>query len=259
MKVAILYICTGKYNQFFNAFYESSEKYFLRGIANIEYFVFTDDLSLSTAKNVHLFERQCKGFPLDSLLRFDMFLSIKNLLEGFDYVFFFNANMQIVRNIGIEFLPQEEGLMAVTHPGYYKSNDALKPFERNKNSKAFISRQPNKKYTYYMGSLNGGKTADFMKLSEICSSNIHTDMDNNIIAIYHDESHLNKYLSGRRCLSLSPAYAYPEGKSLPFTPYIIIRDKTKLDNYFNKNRDYSLKGKIKKAYQVLIHAIKWYI
>lgn len=259
MKVAILYICTGKYNQFFNGFYESSEKYFLKGIADIEYFVFTDDLSLSTAENVHMFERQCKGFPLDSLLRFDMFLSIRNYLEGFDYVFFFNANMQIVKEIGIDFLPQKEGLMSVIHPGYYKSKNALKPFERNKDSKAFIRREKNKTYTYYMGSLNGGKTADFIKLAEVCSLNVHADLDRDIVAIYHDESHLNKYLSDHECHSLSPAYAYPEGKSIPFTPLIIIRDKTKFDNYFNKGRDHSLKGKMIKACKVLIHAIKWYV
>lgn len=33
MKVAILYICTGKYNQFFKGFFESCEKYLLKDIA----------------------------------------------------------------------------------------------------------------------------------------------------------------------------------------------------------------------------------
>ena len=54
MKIAILYICTGKYNQFFNDFYSSCESKFLKGRADKEYFVFTDDLSISNQKNVHL-------------------------------------------------------------------------------------------------------------------------------------------------------------------------------------------------------------
>lgn len=37
MKVAILYICTGKYNQFFKGFFESCEKYLLKDIAQLEY------------------------------------------------------------------------------------------------------------------------------------------------------------------------------------------------------------------------------
>jgi len=34
MKVAILYICTGIYSQFWNGFYESCNKYFLKDIAD---------------------------------------------------------------------------------------------------------------------------------------------------------------------------------------------------------------------------------
>ena len=51
MKVAILYICTGKYNQFFKGFFESCEKYLLKDIAQLEYYVFTDDMSLSDEAN----------------------------------------------------------------------------------------------------------------------------------------------------------------------------------------------------------------
>ena len=64
MKVAILYICTGKYNQFFKGFFESCEKYLLKDIAQLEYYVFTDDMSLSDEANVHLIKKECAGFPL---------------------------------------------------------------------------------------------------------------------------------------------------------------------------------------------------
>lgn len=42
MKIAILYICTGKYNVFFRDFYSSSEKYFLPNCEKT-YFVFSDN------------------------------------------------------------------------------------------------------------------------------------------------------------------------------------------------------------------------
>lgn len=259
MKVAILYICTGKYNQFFDGFYHSTEKYFLKGIAELEYFVFTDDLTLSDKNNVRLFERKCQGFPLDSLFRFDMFLSIEDKLKSFDYCFFFNANMLFVRDVGIEFLPQKEGLMAVIHPGFFNKPNALFPYERNKKSTAFIAREKYKEYHYYMGSLNGGKTDRFLALAKTCSDNTHNDYDRGIVAHVHDESHLNKYMSTHTCLGLSPAYAYPENWKLPFEPKILIRDKVKIDSYFNKGRDFSIKGRFIKGCKILLNVIKWYI
>ena len=105
MKIAVLYICTGKYNKFFADFYKSAKKYFLKDIAHIEYYVFTDDEQLCSNPDVHITRKECKGFPLDSLMRFDDFLSIKEQLLRFDYTFFFNANMKIKSPIGIDFLP----------------------------------------------------------------------------------------------------------------------------------------------------------
>lgn len=259
MKTAILYICTGKYNQFFESFYASCEKFFLKNISQVEYFVFTDNMKLTKAPNVHLFYKVCEGFPKDSLFRFDMFLSIKEQLQTFDYAFFFNANMLVCAPIGEDFLPQKESLMAVIHPGFYRKPSSLYPYERNKKSTAFIPYRKGHKYVYYMGSLNGGKTLDFLQMAEVCSRNTHTDYANGIVACVHDESHLNKYMDESLCKGLSPAYAYPEGWKLPFVPQIIIRDKVRIDPYFNKGRDNSLWGKIKKAAEVLYRAVRWYV
>jgi len=258
MRIAILYICTGRYNQFFKGFYESCEKYFMKGIAEVEYFVFTDNMGLTDSDNVHLYKRECKGFPLDSLFRFDMFLSVKDELLKFDYTFFFNANMLFVAPVGSEFLPKEERLMAVIHLGVYNKPSFLLPYDCNKKSTAYIAPHRSS-YHYYMGSLNGGKTTEYLQPVEECSKNTHSDYDNGYVAMVHDESHLNKYMSEHKCLSLSPSYAYSEGWKLPFEPKIIIRDKVRLDPYFNKGRDHSLKGKMKKGFGILWRAVKWYI
>ena len=93
MKVAFLYICTGRYAQFFDGFYESAEQYLLQGVEK-RYFVFTDQEQLTKAANVELLIRSCKGFPEDSLFRFDRFLEIREQLKEYDYTFFFNANMR---------------------------------------------------------------------------------------------------------------------------------------------------------------------
>lgn len=258
MKIAILYICTGKYNQFFKGFYESAERYFLPNQAEKEYFVFTDDLDLIRADNVHLNYKKCEGFPKDSLFRFDLFLSVKEELEKFDFCFFFNANMLFVDKVGEEILPEKNGLMAVTHPGYYNRPAFLYPFERRLKSTAYIPPFKDE-YRYYMGSLNGGKTVDYLKLVKSCSDNIHKDLDNGIIAIFHDESHLNKYMFEHACSTVSPAYAFPEGANIPFAPKIIIRDKTRIDSYFNKGRNRTIYGRTKQAFYIALRGICWYL
>lgn len=253
MKIAILYICTGRYAQFFDGFYESAEKFLLSGMEK-RYFVFTDQEQLTTAENVELLIRPCRGFPEDSLFRFDRFLEIKDKLKDYDYTFFFNANMRFVAPVGEELL--EERLTAVLHPGYYDKPAWRYPYERNKQSKAYIPAHE-ENYHYYMGSLNGGRTADYLALAETCSRHIHEDWDKGIVACYHDESHLNRYLREHNCKPLSPAYAYIEGKDLPFEQKILLIDKTRLDPYFNKGRDFSLWSRLKKGLGIVASATFW--
>jgi hypothetical protein len=256
MKVAVLYICTGIYNQFFEGFYNSAKKYFLSNQAEIKYFVFTDDMNLIHSDDVEIIQHECQGFPMDSLMRFDMFLSIENKLRQYDYAFFFNANMQFVAPVGTEILP--DNLAAVIHPGYYNKPAWRYPYERNRKSTAYIAPY-GKNYRYYMGSVNGGRTPDYLQLAAICSAHIHEDLEKGIIAVFHDESHLNHYLRKHQCMALPPSYAYIEGKQMAFTPKIIIRDKVRIDPYFDKGRDHSLNGKLKKGFSIVLQSLKWYL
>ena len=74
IRLAVLYICTGRYNRFWADFYESAKAHLLPHDTEVEYFVFTDDASLSQAPDVHLIHRECHGFPADTLQRFEMFM-----------------------------------------------------------------------------------------------------------------------------------------------------------------------------------------
>lgn len=260
-KIAILYICTGKYNQFFDGFYESSEKYFLTGVAEKEYYVFTDDMTLSSAPNVHLLFKKYEGFPMDSLFRFDMFLRVRDEILKHDFAYFFNANMLFVAPVGKEFLPNNADMTAVIHPGQYRRWACLYPYERNKKSMAYIAPFEGN-YHYYMGSLNGGKSEAFVKFAEECSKRTHQDYDNGIIALVHDESHLNKYMRDVNGEGLSPMYAVPEGKDMPFEPKIIIRDKAKAFpdcEDFTKGRKKGFVAKVKKGLEIIYRAIRWYL
>ena len=92
------------------------------------------------------------------------------------------------------------------------------------------------------------------------SENIYADYEKGIVALVHDESHINKYFRTHDCKVLSAEYCFPEEWiTCDFSPKIIFRDKVKLNPYFNKGRDYSLKGKLKKTVSVIYRAIRWYL
>ena len=61
LRVAVLYICTGKYNRFFADFYNSAKKYFLHDVAKVEYFVFTDNSQLIEADDVHIIHKESRN------------------------------------------------------------------------------------------------------------------------------------------------------------------------------------------------------
>ena len=138
------------------------------------------------------------------------------------------------------------------HPAFY-------PYERNKRSLAYIAPFERKPYMYFMGGINGGTAKDYMNMIETLSKNIRQDYDNGIIACVHDESHINKYFRTHECKVLGSEYCMPEEWVADgFSPKIIFRDKVKVDKYFDKGRDHSFKGKLKKGWQILWRAVKWY-
>lgn len=261
MKIAILYICTGRYNRFWAAFYKSCEQFFLTD-ATKEYFVFTDDLSLCSDANVHILEKQCEGFPLDSLLRFEMFKRVEKQLAEFDYIYFFNSNAEFRLPVGHEVLPIDtpSGLVGAIWPGHRKPSDhpMFFPYERNKKSTAYIApREGN--YHYYMGGLNGGRADAYLEMISTLAANIRQDLDNGIIARVHDESHINKYFRTHIPLALTAEYCSPEEWPHDFEAKMVFRDKVCLDPYFNKGRKTSIIAKCKKAASILWRALRWYL
>lgn len=263
MKIAILYICTGKYNLFFNDFFESCEKYFLKGEAEKTYFVWTDDMLISNADNVRIIEKQCEGFPFDSLFRFRMFEQAKRELITFDYIYFFNSNAEFRKPVtASEILPTAEDgwLVGAEWPGKRKPNNhpMFYPYERRKKSLAYIGPCESP-YTYYMGGLNGGRAAEYLDMIIELNKNIQNDYKRGIIAVVHDESHINAYFRSHKCRVIRKEYVWPEEWINDFEPKMIFRDKVKVDPYFNKGRSRSVTAQLKKLYLTLFKALCWYL
>ncbi len=260
MKIAILYICTGRYNQFFMDFYESVEKYLLIE-SEKTYFVWTDDDRLADGRdNVRIYQKKCAGFPADSLFRFEMFLQAEDELKNFDYIYFFNSNAEIKRPIGVEFLPDESGLVMGIWPGRrVKQHPMFFPYERNKNSLAYVAPF-GKDYTYFMGGINGGTSKAYLKMIHTLSRNIRDDYNRGIIAKVHDESHINAYLRTHPCKKLGREFCLPEEWIHDDEqPKNVFRNKVLLDPYFNKGRKFTSWAIFVKQCTILKNAIMWYL
>ena len=223
-KIAILYICTGNYDVFWETFYKSSEKYFLTN-SEKHYFVFTDSHKIYNQKNIRITKVHQKnlGWPYNTLMRFNMFKRIENQLKDFDYIFFLNDNILFVDKVTEDILPINEDLLVVKHPAFYNRNNLEFTYDRNEESTAYIEIGKGKYYV--AGGFNGGKSKSFIKLINDLDKNINEDLKHNVIARWHDESYLNKYILDKNVKVLEPEYIYPELWDLPFNPKIIVREK----------------------------------
>jgi len=210
MKVAVLYIALGRYVVFWEMFRKSAEKYLLNGVSK-RYFVFTDSDEIKAENDVIVIKVTPVKWPFSTMMRFSFFCGAREKLEGFDYMLFFNANMQFVRPVGNEILPGPEhnGLVAGLHPAFFNKPADEFTYERNPESEAYIAFGTGS--NYYQGCLNGGSAGAFMKMAEKLDAAVKKDMDKNIIAVWHDESLLNKYLLDKNPAVLHPGYLFPEG------------------------------------------------
>ena len=226
MKIAVLYICTGKYTIFWKDFFDSCETYFFNKEER-HYFVFTDgELAPSDNERIHRIEQKNLGWPGNTLYRFRMFWGIREQLSDFDYIFFFNANCEFLASVGTEFLPsKEEGIVVVQHPGFFNKTPDEVTYDRNPKSRAHI---PFGQGSYYIcGGINGGHSESYLKLIDSLNKAIVQDDSNGVLALWHDESHINKYILDRPHKLQSPSYCYPEGWDIPFEKVILVRDKNR--------------------------------
>ncbi len=254
-KIGILYICTGSYKLFWKDFFETSQQFLLPDFEK-HYFIFTDDIYFFNnfnKSNIHLKLIENLPWPLITLFRFRYFLSVKQELSKMDYLFFSNSNMKFVDIIRSEdFLPRKEKnehIFVVEHPGYIYAKTIEKPFERSKKSLAKVPF--NSKTPYVIGAMNGGEASAFLEMSELLCTRIENDLKHNIIAQWHDESHLNKYVSTHNGIRiLSPSFCYPFGIDVPFEKKIIAvskQDKFDIKTFKGMN-DLSNKNNIIKLY-----------
>jgi len=219
MKIGLLIIATGKYGRFVRPLLSSAKKHFLKD-HKVTYYVFTDDVSILSAPDENIIPvfKEHKPWPHATLSRYETFHNNSELLSKEEYLFYCDADMRFASTVGDEILGD---MVATIHPGFLGKRGTP---ETRKESLACVA--PLEEMTYFAGGFNGGTSENFLQMSKTIAKNINIDMDNDIIAIWHDESHMNRYFIDNNPTNiLSPSYCYPESCDLPYEGKLLALDK----------------------------------
>jgi hypothetical protein len=214
-KIAIIFIGTGKYINFFPRYYRTFMEYFVPECWK-DFYVFTDgELSEFSYSNVHLvsskdtFDFPSTGYSpenwdylmhqsIGGLGRFNQIKRIKSQLSYYDWMVYLDADMYCCPKLISyqEFFDDSKSFFGIQHPTrspYFKKFDGDLPFERNLVSSACVSEEMQLDEVYLQGCVWGGKIPNVFELVDELDTRIKSDLSNNIRAIAHDESHLNRY------------------------------------------------------------------
>jgi hypothetical protein len=206
----------------------------------VQWIVFTDkseqinpDLISKLGNSLLIVETPHQKWPLPTLLRYKFFLSIADKVLG-RVVMHLDADMLFLGELNFANLESalgQKGVALIKHPGYFRPIGIKKPlfyvsnlkyaakdlktylrfgglgtWERNKESKAFVPRAQRKNYV--CGGTWLGRRKEISTLCKELSQRIDQDLAHGIVAIFHDESHLNWYQARNHFHLLDPDLCY---------------------------------------------------
>lgn len=210
-RVGLLVTATGKYKVFVPELVKTAQRYFLTE-HDVTYFIFTDAVDLPLMENVQIVPTEKRSWPFSSMMRCEIYYKNRNLFDEYDYLYAIDADMRFVDLIGDEILVD---LVATAHPLFIGKQGT---FETNERSKAFV-HENERNSQYVAGAFYGGNSLKFIDLCGRMLSNITADLENSLIAIWHDESHLNRcFIDVPPVKYLTPEYCYPEEFPGSFCP-----------------------------------------
>ena len=217
-KIGLLIIATNKYVRFLDSLIESADKWFLPN-QDVTYFIFTNqDIKINSNRKYVISNVQHKEWPWMTLGRYDIFKSNNTLFNDMDYLFYSDVDMKFVGVVGDEILSDR---VATQHPYYYNRRGTP---ETNPISAACV--HPHEQMQYFAGGFNGGTKENYLNMCETISNNINKDLEKNFIAVWHDESHMNRYMIDNPPTKiLNPSYCYPESINMPFEKKLLALDK----------------------------------
>ena len=238
--IVVLNIATNKYLEYWKELVDSAEDNTVQE-DNVHFWLFTDQPE--EAKNyamnfsnisVHVFEIPSLGWPEATLLRYEIFLDQVFKSEAGIFVYL-DADMLIAKSPwrAIREKLSYSEICLVQHPGYWRPSGierilcylrdtrlllrdclllirygALGKWEVRNRSIAYVPRSL-RKY-YYCGGMWFGRRNAIRRMIDQLASNVRTDSSRGLVAVWHDESHLNKWAINNKHSDETPRLCFDE-------------------------------------------------
>ena len=215
MKVAITFIGTNKYLDFLPKYYENVEKYFLPNTEKT-IFAFTDGELNDTPDNLKVYHQEHLEWPFITLKRFEIINKAREEIEKHDWLVFIDGDALPVTTITEEEFFTDKPLFGVHHPchflGMEPHTQAPGAYDQNPDSEAYVDTSKGLPEVYYQGCFWGGKVPNVCAMIDELEARVNRDLEKNVVALWHDESQINKYFLERLDMvhTYGPEYAFPE-------------------------------------------------
>ncbi|XP_026233614.1 N-acetyllactosaminide alpha-1,3-galactosyltransferase-like [Anabas testudineus] len=209
--VALTVFAVGRYlDAYLKTFLNSAEKHFMIGL-QVRYYVFTDapekvpkfDFGPKRILKVIKVEKYSRWQDI-SMMRMKMISEAieSEIRHHCTYLFCFDVDQELIGRFGSEALGDS---VAVLHAHFYRLQSSQFTYDRNPKSTAFLDKGD----FYYHAAIFGGSCDGVKNLADACYLSIMQDKINDVEALWHDESHLNKYFYLHKPSKvLSPEYCW---------------------------------------------------
>ncbi|KAL2090784.1 hypothetical protein ACEWY4_013047 [Coilia grayii] len=211
--VALTVFAVGRYlDVYLKDFLTSAEAHFMVGLP-VTYYVFTDvpervpAVTLAPGRELKVISEEHRFRWQDiSMMR------MKTIRDAIDshirhrnrYVFCMDVDQVFVGRFGPEALGDS---VALLHSHFYRRFKILWTYDHNPKSRANMLEAPGD--FYYHAAVFGGSWQRVREITDSCYRTIMEDKENGVEALWHDESHLNKYLwEHKPSRVLSPEYCW---------------------------------------------------
>lgn len=211
--VALTVFAVGRYLEaYLKPFILSAEQHFMVGLP-VTYYIFTDlpeevpefELGPRRTMKVLLSQRYSRWEDI-SMMRMK---TISKMIESeisfqCSYVYCLDVDSVFQARFGSEILSDS---VALLHSWFYNLPKDRYSYDKNPKSQAFMKTGD----YYYHAAVFGGTWRNVKALVDFCYQGIIEDKKNEVEALWHDESHLNKYFwLNKPTKVLSPEYYWDE-------------------------------------------------
>jgi len=240
--VSVLTIATNRYLEYWKAQATSIDLHAKPG-SKMKIYLFTDQVMAAKSfsselrnVSVEIEEIPNYGWPEATLLRYRIISESRFKWDSDEVLIYLDADMEVVSPLHPSdfYEPAKAGICLVRHPGYYRpagkdlwflylanpklllgdlwlfaKEGGLGYWETRKGSKAFVPRGDRR--TYFCGGIWWGRARDLLPMVSDLARGVQSDLERDLIAKWHDESHLNAWSTRNPHQIQSPSFCFVPG------------------------------------------------